>query len=109
MVTLPAAWLLAVATASLADGDNPFKIAGVEDPRAVYRFLGALQEAVATDNADAVARLSRFPLDVTIGGTKTRFASAADLQRAHPRVFTPCLKRVVAAATPERLGLHPTR
>jgi hypothetical protein len=83
--------------------ENPFLVAGVDDLKAVEQFLAALQQAVAADDARAVAKLARVPLEVSIGGKRERVTSRARFVLVYPRVFTPCLKRVVAAAKMEAL------
>jgi hypothetical protein len=83
--------------------DNPYEVAGVDDPATVPRFLQQLQKAVGAGDAKAVAELARFPLPVSVGGVRKRVASATELESLYPEMFTACLKRVVAAATPQEL------
>ncbi len=95
--------LLLSAGLPVEEKENPFWVAGVDDPKAVHRFLAALQRAVAADDARSVAKLARVPLEVSIEGKRERVTSRARLELVYPRAFTPCLKRIVAAAKPEEL------
>ena len=65
MSTIPtlALSLLLSAPLPVEQRDNPFWIAGVDDPRAVQRFLAALQQAVATDDARSVAIPINGPIE----------------------------------------------
>jgi len=100
---LAGAMALCGATGVPQEKTNPFEVAGVDDPETVYAFLGTLQKAVAADEAKEVAGLSRLPIEVSFEGARERVTSRARLEQLYPRIFSACLKRVVAAATPESL------
>ena len=82
---------------------NPFWVAGVDDPARVRDFLSAFKSAVAANDAGAVAALTSFPLEVSIDGRRQRVASGARFVQLYKEIFTPCLERVVAAATSDEL------
>jgi hypothetical protein len=82
---------------------NPFRVAGVDDPARVREFLAALKAAVAKDDAEAVARLTSFPLDVAVGGRRESVSSAARFMQLYKDAFTPCLRRLVETASVDEL------
>jgi hypothetical protein len=82
---------------------SQFSPAGIDDPKLVDRFLTNLQTAVAADDAASVAQLARYPAEVMIDKKRRRVRSRAEFEKLYAQLFTPCLKRVVAAAKPEDL------
>jgi hypothetical protein len=97
-----AATLFAIASSPQAPSSQ-FSPAGIDDPKLVDRFLSDLQHAVANDDAAGVAALGRYPADVVIQKRRRRIKSREELQKLYPQIFSPCLKRVVAAARPDAL------
>jgi hypothetical protein len=82
---------------------SQFSPAGIDDPKVVDRFLTNLQTAVAADDAAGVAQLARYPAEVMIDKKRRRVRSRPEMEKLYGQIFTPCLKRVVAAAKPEDL------
>ncbi len=102
-------FVLAAAVVFLAIADSAqtpsaqFSAAGIDDPKLVDSFLSDLQKAVASDDAAQVAALGRYPVEVVIDKHRRRVRSREELEKLYPHIFTPCLRRVVAAARPEDL------
>ena len=82
---------------------SQFSPAGIDDPKLVDRFLTNLQTAVAADDAAGVAQLGRYPAEVVIDKKRRRVRSRAEFEKVYAQLFTPCMKRVVAATRPEDL------
>jgi hypothetical protein len=96
---------LAVVFAAPSQPAQPqFYAAGIDDPKIVSTFLSELQEAVAADDAGRVAGLAAFPVEVSIGDQRRMVRSIAEFRTLYPRIFGPCLKRIVAAATLDDLS-----
>lgn len=70
---------------------------------AVLRFVDELQAAVARGDRAAVAAMVRYPAAVWDGRRTRRVGSSAALLRLYPRVFTPALRRDIAAVTVDSL------
>jgi hypothetical protein len=103
MMAMAAAMMCAIAMIGAQAPSSQFSPAGIDDPKRVDRFLEDLQKAVADDNAAEVALLARYPTDVTIDKKRRRVRSKAEMEKMYAQIFTPCLKRVVAAAKSEDL------
>jgi hypothetical protein len=88
---------------SIQTPSSQFSAAGIDDPKMVDMFLSDLQQAVAADDAAKVAELARYPVDVVVGKKRRRLRTRDEMQKLYPDVFTPCLKKIVAAARPEDL------
>jgi hypothetical protein len=73
------------------------------DSAAVIAFVRTLQAAVARDDRRAVARLVRFPLTAWDGRRSRSVRSAAEMAALYPRVFSPGLRRDIAAVTVDSL------
>lgn len=97
------AWLAGLSAGIVEPLNAQFSAAGIDDPKLVFAFLSDLQKAVATDDAAMVATLASFPVDVFIRKQRRRVRSSAAFQKLYPQIFTPCLKRVIAAARREDL------
>lgn len=82
---------------------SQFSAAGIDDPKLVDAFLADFQKAVAADDAAQVAALGRYPAEVMVGKRRRRVKSREEMQKLYADIFTPCLKRVVAATRPEDL------
>ena len=82
---------------------SQYSPAGIDDPKLVDRFLENLQQAVAADDAAGVAMLGRYPAEVVIDKKRRRVRTRPEMEKLYAQVFTPCLKRVVAAARTEDL------
>jgi hypothetical protein len=106
-ILLAAAMVFAIAmSGGVARAQAPssqFSPAGIDDPKLVDRFVENLQKAVAADDAAEVATLARYPAEVVIDKRRRRVRSRAEMEKLYPQIFTPCLKRVVAAARSEDL------
>jgi hypothetical protein len=80
-----------------------FSPAGIDDPKMVDQFLADFQKAVAADNAAAIAEMGRYPAEVVINKRRRKVKSRTEMEKLYPEIFTPCLKRVIAATRPEDL------
>lgn len=98
-----AAMMCAIAVIGAQAPSSQFSPAGIDDPKRVDRFVENLQKAVATDDAAEVALLARYPVEVTIEKKRRRVRSKQELEKMYAQIFTPCLKRVIAAAKSEDL------
>jgi hypothetical protein len=82
---------------------SQFSPAGIDDPKLVDAFLEDFQKAVAADDAARVAEMGRYPAEVVINKRRRRVKSREEMQKLYAEIFTPCLKRVIAATRPEDL------
>jgi hypothetical protein len=73
------------------------------DSVAVIAFVHTLQAAVARDDRRAVARMIRFPLTAWDGRRSRPVRNAAEMAALYPRVFSPGLRRDIAAVTVDSL------
>jgi hypothetical protein len=103
VATMMMAMAALFALAGLQAPTSQFSPAGIDDPKIVDRFLEDFQKAVAADDAAQVAAMGRYPADVVIAKKKRRVKSRDEMQKLYPEIFTPCLKRVIAATKPEDL------
>lgn len=76
----------------------------VVDDVSVQRFLRDLQQSVARDDREAVARLMRYPLGVWAAGVRIPVPDSAALLENYDAVFSPALKDVIARAELPRDG-----
>lgn len=95
--------LFAMVAGTLQAPTSQFSPAGIDDPKLVNNFLEDFQKAVATDDAATVAALGRYPAEVVINKRRRKVKSKEEMQKLFAEVFTPCLKRVIAATRPEDL------
>jgi hypothetical protein len=65
---------------------------------AVEAFLGALQRAVASDDRRRVATMIRYPIVASARDRDATFKTPDSLLASYELVFTPRLKRTIAAA-----------
>jgi len=82
---------------------SQFSPAGIDDPKLVTNFLEDFQKAVANDDAATLAALGRYPAEVVINKRRRKVKSKDEMQKLFAEIFTPCLKRVIAATRPEDL------
>jgi hypothetical protein len=67
------------------------------------RFLSALQSAVRSGNRGAVIALIGFPLRVNFASGARTYRDARSVERDFERIFTPKVKRAIAAQRAEQL------
>ena len=104
LTALPGLLLLASAAPLLApsaaraqeNGESPFAVAGVEDPREVERFLSGLKRAVADDDRARVADMVNFPLRTNLRGRAARVRGRREFLRNYRSIFTAKVKRALA-------------
>jgi hypothetical protein len=101
-ILLAALTVLAIAPGAQTP-TTQFSPAGIDDPKLVDDFLADLQQAVAADDADKVASLGRYPVTVVIDKKRRKVKTKDELKKLYPQIFTPCLKRLVAAARTDDL------
>ena len=81
-----------------------FMFTGVTDAE-VLAFFGKFQKAMNANDRRTVVAMVNYPLRVNSrGGTHVSVATAADLLRQYDAVFTPAIRKAVAAETPARLS-----
>jgi hypothetical protein len=97
-------WLAIVCAGPRPSAQQQFSAAGIDDPKLVSTFLSDLQQAVAADDAARVAGLAAFPVEVSIGIQRRSVRSIAEFRTLYSQIFNPCVKRIVAAATPDDLS-----
>jgi hypothetical protein len=88
---------------SLQTPSAQFSAAGIDDPKMVDAFLANFQKAVADDDAAEVAAMGRYPAEVVINKKRRKVKTRDEMQKLYPEIFTPCLKRVIAATRSEDL------
>ncbi len=104
MATMMMAMITLFAMAGLLQAPtSQFSPAGIDDPKLVNNFLEDFQKAVAADDAATVAALGRYPAEVVINKRRRKVKTKEEMQKVYAEVFTPCLKRVIAATRPEDL------
>src|SRR5215813_5255639 len=79
---------------------SQYSAAGIDDPKMIDAFLADFQKAVANDDAATVAMLGRYPAEVVINKKRRKVKSRQEMEKLYPEIFTPCLKKVIAAAKP---------
>ncbi|MFZ3121564.1 MAG: hypothetical protein WA159_24970 [Variovorax sp.] len=87
---------------SHAQSPDRFANAGTSEA-AAHHFLESLQEAVARDDRQAVAALFSCPCTVWDGRRSVKLKRASDVPSHYDALFTPELKKMIAAARPADL------
>jgi hypothetical protein len=67
-------------------------------------FVAALNRALARDDRQAVARMIRFPIEVTIGGVRVSLRHEAAFVEAFDAIFTPDLRALISDGAAIRDG-----
>jgi hypothetical protein len=80
-----------------------FEAAGTDAAQAAA-FLKTLQSAVAVGNCLKVASLIEFPLTAWANGEQITIENESQFHAKYRQVFTPELKKAIAAARPETLS-----
>jgi len=80
-----------------------FEAAGT-DAAQVATFLKTFQSAVAVGNCLKVASLIEFPLTAWVNGEQITIENESEFHAKYPQVFTPQLKKAIAAARPGTLS-----
>ena len=80
-----------------AEGSAPFSSAGTTAAD-VAEFLEKLQRAVPTDDRTAVAALVGFPWRAWTGKASVSIRDRKQFPALYPAIFTPALKKTIAAA-----------
>jgi hypothetical protein len=95
--------LFAAASGS-ARAENPYAAAGISNPAHVAQFLDRLKQALATNDRAAIAGMVSYPLRVNSTAARPAvYRDAAALKGHYARIFTPDIKKAVAAAKPDNL------
>lgn len=92
-----------VTTASSSQPNNPYKVAGIDDPAAFHAFFFKLQQAVAKNDKKAVASMMSYPLNVNTNGKKYKFRTPARFIAKYDSILTPEIKRTLGYAIEEEL------
>ena len=80
--------------ASVAEVDQ--RIADVlGDPGAFHEAFDAIQQALAEDDAEALAKWVEYPLNVQVSGAPSTIASEEDFVAAYPQLLPDAIKAVV--------------
>jgi len=82
-----------------------FEVAGTDAAKAAA-FLKTLQSAVAVGNCLKVASLIEFPLTAWANGEQITIENESEFHAKYRQVFTPELKKAIAAARPETLSAN---
>ncbi|HVF57533.1 MAG TPA: hypothetical protein VM934_15365 [Pyrinomonadaceae bacterium] len=92
--------LLALSLSSAAAGpsrqEGKYSVAGIDDERAVEKFLADLQEAVAQDDRARVASMLSYPLTLHSGKRRTVLRRKSDLLKKYGVVFNRKVKDALA-------------
>lgn len=94
-------WVLCVGMSHAQDIDR-FANAGTSEA-AARSFLASLQKAVAQDDRQAVAALFSCPCTVWDGRRSLKLKRASEVPAHYDALFTPELKKTIAAAGPSDL------
>jgi hypothetical protein len=86
----------------VAQGVPSFDAAGTDAAKATA-FLKTLQSAVSVGNCLKVASLIEFPLKAWANGGPITIQTESEFHARYSQVFTPELKKALAAARPETL------
>lgn len=82
--------------------DTRYAVAGVDDAKAVEKFVSGLQKAVAMDDRKAVADMIHYPFATYDLGEKVKdYPAPADVIADYDVLFNQEVKDVIAAAKPE--------
>ncbi len=95
--------VLTMSHAGFGTIENLYVAAGVTNDRMVDVQAQAFQKALRKHDANAVARMIRFPIAVSVDGKRTRVTSRAQFQRVYARVMTPSFTARVLAAIPHHM------
>ncbi|MBB6669965.1 hypothetical protein [Cohnella nanjingensis] len=86
--------------------DNPYEVAGVEDPAAFNRMFADVQAAVAANDADKVAEHILFPLNVNNDVETVQVKTKDEFLKQYDTIFNDSVKKALAAQKPEDLFVN---
>jgi hypothetical protein len=86
----------AEATNAMAEEDNPYAAAGINDPKAFEKMFEVAKTAIAADEKAAVAELILLPLQVN-GETPLQIKSKEEFIEKYDQIITKSVKDAMAA------------
>ncbi|OBZ10135.1 hypothetical protein [Bacillus sp. FJAT-26390] len=92
----------AEAANAMAEEDNPYAAAGINDPKAFEKMFELAKAAVAADERSAVAELILLPLQVN-GETPVQIKSKAEFIEKYDQIITKSVKDALAAQKVDNL------
>ena len=86
-------------------GENRYANSGFENDAAVEEFARRFRAAVLKRDMETVAGMVSYPISITVGGNRRKFANAAALKRDYAAIFTAeYVKQIDACATTHLWG-----
>ncbi|OPA75279.1 hypothetical protein BVG16_22035 [Paenibacillus selenitireducens] len=85
---------------------NPYEVAGIDDPAALHKYIGKLQQAVAKNNRKAVAALMSYPLQVNKQGKSKLIQSKKQFMKNYDHIMTSQVKKKLLAQQLDQLFVN---
>jgi len=89
-----------------AQADNPYEVAGVEDPAAFEQMFSSLQKAVADNNQEEAAKYVLYPLRVNGGKEALTIQDKDDFVAKYDQIFTEEVKKALADQKPREMFVN---
>lgn len=86
--------------------DNPYEVAGIDDPKAFTQFLSNLQNSVRSNDKKAVAELMYYPLNVNKNGKTTKIYTSKQFVSKYDQVITKRVKQQLLAQKVDKLFVN---
>ncbi|TVX93630.1 hypothetical protein [Paenibacillus agilis] len=86
--------------------DNPYEVAGIDDPAAFVQFLSDLKKEVAANNKKAVAGMIDYPLNVNKNGKTTKIKTKQQFIKQYNKIMTKEVKQKLLAQKADRVFVN---
>ncbi len=95
-----------IAATPSKSSDNPYEVAGIDNPKAFHQFFFNFQQAVKKNNKAAVASMVNYPLNVNENGKTHKIKNAAGFIAKYDSIMTPEIKRTLGYAIEKELFVN---
>lgn len=89
-----------------AQGGNKYSAAGIDDPAGFEKYFYEVQELIARDDREAVARNLNYPVDLNINNKTVTIKNVEEMLQQYDTVFTQDVKKAVAEQKVENLFVN---
>lgn len=79
-------------------GESPPRYSATAQGESLPQFVAALQQAVARNDRQAVAKMVRYPIEVNTGGLQIPVSDAATFVKIYDSVMSPPVRQAVTGA-----------
>ncbi|WP_028596541.1 hypothetical protein [Paenibacillus assamensis] len=86
--------------------DNPYEVAGIDDPAAFAQFFNNLKKEVAANNKKAVAGMIDYPLNVNKNGKTTKIKSKQEFIKKYNKIINKEVKQKLLAQKIDRVFVN---